>query len=469
MTSSGPVNDGKWHFAVLHTTGNSEAASLDGQRMGYYAVKLAPSTVTNVFIGDGWMGYKWPDIPSTTPAMYPFTGTIAEVAWYGFNMSDGQIAAQWDASRNSAGLSPVVSVKVTDPGSNTLTYEYDPLNSNRQIAYIDGLGHKTSYGYDTSGYLYTTTDPDGNVTTIGHDPRGNVVSTTTCQDRSASKCSTVYQTYYPDDTSTSLTTADPRNNQVESVSDGRSSAASDATYKTTYTYDTSGDVTQVTTPPVAGFSSGRTTTVTYSDGTSTYAATDGGNVPKGFPVKIVSPGGSAQLIGYDHEGNVTTTKNADLLGTQYAYDLLGRVTSKTETSNSYPNGLVTTYAYELENRVTTETDPTITDQVTGAVHTAQTVTAYDDDGNVTEQDVRDTTGGDATRSVKNVYNLLGQLTSTTDAAGGTTPYTYDLFGNKATQTDADGNQTTYAYNPDGNLLTTTLDGYTGDPVNPSRR
>ena len=64
------------------------------------------------------------------------------------------------------------------------------------------MGHKTSYGYDTSGYLYTTTDPDGNVTTTGHDPRGNVVSTTTCQDRSASECSTVYQTYWPDDTST---------------------------------------------------------------------------------------------------------------------------------------------------------------------------------------------------------------------------------------------------------------------------
>ncbi|HUN34614.1 MAG TPA: LamG-like jellyroll fold domain-containing protein [Trebonia sp.] len=467
MTSSAAVNDGKWHYVVLHTTGSSEAVDLDGERIGYYAIKLAASTVTNVVVGDGWMGGKWPDIPSTTPAMYPFTGTIAEVAWYNSNLSDNQIADQWEASKSSAGLSPVVSVKVTDPGNHTLTYEYDPLNSDRQIAYTDGLGHKTSYGYDTSGYLYTTTDPDGNVTTTGHDPRGNVVSTTTCQDQAASECSTVYQTYYPDDTSTSLTTADPRNDQVLTVSDGRSASASDTTYRTTYTYDTSGDVTGVTTPPVPGFPTGRTTAVTYSDGTSTYPATNGGNVPKGLPVKIVSPGGSAQAIGYDSEGDVTSTQNADGLVTDYTYDLLGRVIKKTEISNSYPDGLVTTYAYDLENRVTAETDPTITDQVTGAVHTAQTTTTYDDDGNVTQQDVSDTTGGDTTRSVKNVYNLLDQLTSTTDAAGDTTSYTYDPYGNKLTQTDADNDETTYAYDPDGNLLTTTLDNYTGDPVSPS--
>ena len=130
---------------------------------------------------------------------------------------------------------------------------------------------------------------------------------------------------------------------------------------------------RVNTPPVPGFPSGQITEVIYSDGTSTYPATNGGDVPKGLPVKIVSPGRSTQLIGYDHQGDVTMTTNADGLVTQYAYDLLGRVIKQDRRAQtSYPNGLATTYAYDLENRVTTETDPPITDQVTGAVHTAQT-------------------------------------------------------------------------------------------------
>ena len=48
-----------------------------------------------------------------------------------------------------------------------------------------------------------------------------------------------------------------------------------------------------------------------------------------------------------------------------------------------------------------------------------------------------------------------------------TTYTYDAYGNKATETDGDVNVTAYTYDPNGNLLTTTLENYTGDPVNPS--
>jgi len=101
--------------------------------------------------------------------------------------------------------------------------------------------------------------------------------------------------------------------------------------------------------------------------------------------------------------------NADGLVTKYAYDSLGRVLAKTEVSDTFPNGLATSYAYDGENRVVTETDPGATNRVTGAVHTAQTTTAYDADGNVSSQTVADTTGGDASREVSYAYTPLGQM------------------------------------------------------------
>jgi large repetitive protein len=467
MSSKSVVNDGKWHFTVLSTNGSAQGFYVDGRVDASVSGALVATGQGYVAVGAGYLGGGWPDIASTTTAVRWFNGSISDMTWYDHQLSTGQVTAQWEASRSSGGLAPVTTVKVTDPGGKTLSYEYDPLNGNRQIASTDGRGDKTTYGYDTGGFLYTVTDPDGNVTTTGHDPRGNVVSTTTCQDQTARACSTVYKTYYPDDSSAQLTTADPRNDQVLTIRDGRSASATDGTYETSYTYDTAGDVTAVTTPPVPGFTAGRKTAVTYSDGSSTYPASDSGNVPKGLPVKIVSPGGATQVIAYDHLGDITSTKNADGLLTSYAYDQLGRVLTKTQVSDTYPNGLVTSYVYDWENRAVTETDARVTDQVTGAVHTAQTTTAYDPDGNVSSQTVADTTGGDASRTVSYVYTSNGQVKSETDAAGALTSYTYDAYGNKATETDPDGNVASYAYDPNGNLTSTTLLNYTGDPAHPS--
>jgi len=70
-------------------------------------------------------------------------------------------------------------VQVDDPGLRTLSYEYDPVNQDRPIAQIETTGAKTTYGYDTSGFLRTVVDPNGEETITGHDERGNTVSRTT--------------------------------------------------------------------------------------------------------------------------------------------------------------------------------------------------------------------------------------------------------------------------------------------------
>ena len=76
-------------------------------------------------------------------------------------------------------------------------------------------------------------------------------------------------------------------------------------------------------------------------------------------------------------------------------------------------------------------------------------TWYDGDGNQLSETDAD---GDTTT---NVYNDLGQLVGTIDAAGKTTSYAYDAAGNQCSETDPDGNVTTSSYNDLGQLVSTT--------------
>src|ERR1022692_2369109 len=249
-----PVNDGKWHDVVLAAGTGSQSLYLDGKLVGTKSATVSGTGQPDVYVGAGFLGGTWPNEPhsgGTGTASY-FNGSIGDVAFYNAQLSGAQVTAEYGAAQNSVGLAPMTTVKVTDPGTKIITDQYDPLNSNRMIATVDALGHTTSYGYDTSGFLNTVTDPDGDVTTTGHDVRGNMVSQATCQNQAASACSTVYYTYYPNDTSAQLTTPDPRNDMVLTVRDGRSSSATDNTYLTSYAYDAKGDRTGVSTPGRAG-------------------------------------------------------------------------------------------------------------------------------------------------------------------------------------------------------------------------
>ena len=114
----------------------------------------------------------------------------------------------------------------------------------------------------------------------------------------------------------------------------------------------------------------------------------------------------------------------------------------------------------------TETDPPVTDRVTGAVHTEETSRTYDPDGDTLTTTVSDPTGGDASRTTTDTYDAHGDLASVTDPLGQDPRYTYDALGNRVSETDAAGDTTDYTYDAAGNLLTTTLDGYTGNPSAP---
>ncbi|MER5429269.1 LamG-like jellyroll fold domain-containing protein [Streptomyces sp. NPDC002588] len=466
--STGTVTDNAWHQAVLSVTGSSQTLYLDGVKQATYSGAPGDQSNSHLYIGAGF-AKSWVNSPADISY---FKGSIAEAAFYKTGLTASDVEQHMEAAKNSTGLLPVETVKVTSPTASTLTYTYDVTNGNRALTEIDGLGNKTSFGYDSAGFEHTVTDPNGAVTITGHDVRGNVVSSTSCQDQAANKCNTEYYTYYPDDTTAQLTTADPRNDQLLTERDGRSSSATDTTYLTSYTYDSAGNQTAITGPAVPGSPNGRSTTTVFSDGTGTYPSADGGVVPKGLPVKTVSPGGAVNQVSYFKNGDVASTTDAVGLVTSYTYDGLGQVLAEKVVSDTYPDGLTTTYKYDTAGQVLEEHDPQLTDRVTGATHAAVTTSVYDDDGDVTSQTVADASGGDHARTQNWTYDAYDRVLTEADANaaegagnGNTTTYTYDTSGNKTKEVTSAGTETRYTYDDNGDLLTQGL-MYTGDPVNP---
>ncbi|MFD7540923.1 LamG-like jellyroll fold domain-containing protein [Streptomyces sp. NPDC059819] len=472
MGTAGTVTDGKWHHVLLSASPTSQTLYLDGVQAATKTgtAALASGSRTTDYLGAGATGVGWTGLPNGTVAYY--NGTLAEAASYRTALTAQDAAAHFQAGLNSTGLLPVETVRVTSPANAVSTYTYDVDHGDRQLTHTDGLGNTTSFGYDTGGFEHSVTDPNGAMTVTGHDVRGNVVSAATCQDQAANACSTEYFTYFPDDTTAQLTTADPRNDLVLTHRDGRSASATDPTYLTSYTYDAAGDETAVTGPPVAGFPSGRTATNTFSDGTAAFPAADSGNVPKGLPVRTTTPGGAVSSVAYLHTGDIAAGTDAAGLVSTYGYDGLGRVTSKKVVSDTFPNGLTTSYVYDKAGQIVEEDDPQLTDRVTGATHAAATTTVFDIDGNITSQTVKDTSGGDSSRTETQTYDAYDHVATKTDANanagganGGTDTYTYDTSGNKIQEVSKSGTTTTYAYDDNGHLLTQSL-MYTGDPVNP---
>ncbi|WP_251067262.1 LamG-like jellyroll fold domain-containing protein [Streptomyces sp. ISL-36] len=460
--STAVVSDDKWHHAVLSAAGTTQSLYVDGVKQGTYTGAANDQSTSRTFVGAGFTK-GWYSSPSDVSY---FTGSIAEVAVHAKGLTDADVAAHWSAYKASSGVAPVRTVKLTDPSNKTLTYVYDAEMGNRLLAAIDTEGKRTTYGYDTGGFLHTVTDANGNRSITGHDVRGNAVSQTTCQDTKANKCSTEYFTYFPDAT-TVLPPMDLRNDLVLTERDGRSSGPTDNTYLTSYSYDTAGNLLSVTTPPVPGHPNGRTASTTYTT-TATVAAEGGtAKAPAGLVAQTVTAGGKKTSHIYYANGDLAEITDANGAKVKYTYDNLGRQITKTEISDAHPAGLVTSQTYDKNDQVITETAPQVTNRVTGAVHRAGTTTAFDADGNVVSQTVADLTGGDAARTTSMTYDAFNQLATRTDPGGDTTSFEYDVYGNETKETDAAGNVTRSVFDAEKRLLSTSLLNYIGDPNNPS--
>jgi RHS repeat-associated protein len=470
-TCASVIGDGKWHQVVFtlsaveaNSTGSASqqeaALYVDGKVTASNAITppTASAAGYTAIVGDGSDG--------------DFDGSIADVSLYSGALTATDVTGHYDSLANQVkvpapGSSPANPTYLATPTINSQTITVtDPFSKNAAYVYASGdlvketdvLGGTTDYGYDASNRATTVTDPDGDTTFTTHDAYNNVTSTTICAE--LSDCQTSYTSYY-EDLSNPL---DPRNNKPTDERDARSSSPADPTYDAVTTYTAAAQIASKTKPPTTACPSGCKTAYTYTAGTE--SAVGGGTEPAGLLKTVTSPDGGVTSYEYDSAGDVAQV--TDPLGqvTRYTYDNLGRELTQTQTSHTYPAGLTTSYIYDDQDRILTETDPSVTDRVTGAVHTEVTTHTYDPDGDVLTTEISDSTGGDASRTTTDTYDAHGDLASATDPLGNKTTYTYDALGDRISATSPAGAATDYDYDAAGNLLTTTLVGYTGNPSAP---
>ncbi|HUR05296.1 MAG TPA: polymorphic toxin-type HINT domain-containing protein [Nonomuraea sp.] len=355
----------------------------------------------------------------------------------------------------TAGTSTVV---VTDPKNEKLTAVHDVWRGYRLISKIDQLGKTTRYDYDTGGFLSEMTDANNNTTTWYNDARGNTLSTDTC--RTDSNCQVAYTQFYfnKDDQ------FDARNDRVLKVRDARSSGSADNTYATSYEYNQYGEQLKATTPATTDFPNGRATVIAYTDGSE--PAVGGGVTPAGLVKSWTDARGNTGTNRYTAAGDLAEQTQPEGLAYALTYDVLGRLKTRTEVSKAQPGGVTSTYTYDNLGRLLTETSAGVKNEVTDVTHTAQTIYAYDPDGNVLSQTVKDLTGGDPDQTTSYTYDGHGREETVTGPEGGVRRTAWDEIGARTTITDELGSITGFTYTKRGELATRTLKNWTDSPVAP---
>ena len=327
----------------------------------------------------------------------------------------------WDADNNVTTL--------TADNSAQITWTYDqntgyPLTRKDAQANHDGTAG-TTYTYQTAlaGHVADLTSmltPQQRLWTFGYDAKGNLTSVTQPLGNASGATVGSYTTKYaydPAGTGELFSSTDPLGNVTKyaaydptgfptQVTVPRGNPASPTESTTTYVYDVRGNATSVTQPiPTAN-----TTTETYD--------------VFGRPGQVVQPETSSVSLTtkapvYDGNDNVVTSYTANAAATNYTFNaddqLASKVTPPDTTSAPSPT---TTYTYDANGNLATQVAPL---------------------GNVSGA-----TAGSYTTSYG--YDVINELTSVTDPAGGLTKYGYNDVGDKTSVTDPDTNQTQYAYN-----------------------
>ena len=420
-------------------------------------------------------------------------------------------ARGWLASRTQAGETTTYEydavgnlTKVTLPGGAWIAYVYDAANGLVEVS--DRLGNHIEYELDVMGNRVSerTHDPDSVLRKAlyrAYDSANRLFQEVGAQGQTTQytysdllvkfvddplirRTENVYdylgrmqRTNYPNGTYTSFTY--DAKDRLKTVQDPRS-------LTTTYTYNGLGDLLTQASPDTG------TTSFTHDAAGNVASQTDARSVTTTYAYDAMSRVLSATVtdgtVTYEYD-NVTTggpgargrlTKITDSSGTTvWAYDLLGRVTSKIQTvgagggaksftiaygytaglltSITYPSGRVVAVGHDLQGQATSlavDATPILSGGLYFPFGPARKWTwangepferLFDEDGRIAGVTLGPSTATYADLAQSFGYDALDRLTSASIAAGQALGFTYDANGNRTGTTVNAGSATTYSY------------------------
>jgi RHS repeat-associated protein len=310
----------------------------------------------------------------------------------------------------------------TDPNGNATTLAYDGWG--KPTTMTDAAGRVSTFAYDSSNRLVSITDCAGRETDFDYDAAGRLVLMTLPAVK-VGPDTVNYTVSYDYDASGRLT----------AVTDSRGNT-------TNYTYDAaSARVASITDPTnaVTSFaynSAAGTSTVTDASGAKTGLTANSA----GLVVQASLSGGLVTNQSYDAQGNEVAAVDSSGASTSETYDAKGRQTSTTDAADN-------TVTMSYTPTATASQPSTVTDSAGN-----KTSNSYDASGNLVS--LTDPTGATTT----NTYSSDGKVVQTTDPTGQTVKMSYDATGDLTGVASSSAATTSLSYDSLGDLTSVAQTG-----------
>jgi RHS repeat-associated protein len=295
---------------------------------------------------------------------------------------------------------------VTDPNSNTTTFDYGYFGET--ISVTNPLGRITSFMHDLVGNVISMTDPLGNISSLEYDLCNNIIKT---------KDPAGYETNF---------SFDDNNNQISYIDANNISMQSlyDIINRPIKSIDALGNIMEIDYDVY-----GNIISVMDTNGNTSHFDYDLTNRIK----KSVDPMGKSTLIIYDPYCNTNTNTDPNGHNTTYYRNLLCNITKV-----KFNDGSFFQFTYDELQRMT---------------EIVQTGQRYGDFSYDSEY-----YGFEPSDNIKYEFDALNRIKKITYPGNKTVQYAYDDGGRLITLTDINSEATIYAYNDADQLSTVTHGG-----------